>query len=62
MKNSLFRIVGRITEEVGEYPSCDPISTLHNDAILVCMHKLIIKQKCPDSLDKLALTMSIDII
>ena len=50
-----FRIVSRVCEKPRENPPHNAITALNDDAVLVRMHELLIKNEQPDSMHQLAL-------
>ena len=60
--NILLRVIGRVSEEPRIHAAFNPISTPDDNAILKGMHKRIIEQKIPHSMDKFTATMCQDIL
>jgi hypothetical protein len=56
----LFRIVSRVCEKLRVNLPFNPISTVDNNSICVCMEEIVIKEEPPDGMHELLATMSED--
>lgn len=54
MKELLLRVVGRVREYSGVNASCDSIYTAYNDAMSVCLDKVLVQKEGPHSVHELA--------